>query len=392
MPKKTGVLFVGLNGSVATTVIAGLKLIQAGLGQARGMLTDEPLFARLNLISPSSLVFGGWDISGQNAYQSALENCVIKKENLQHIKKFLSGLYPYKAVIAHYDCPSLALHKNIKPKDNLEGYLESLIRDILRFKKEKGVSRVVLVDVTSAQKNLNLTFLHRDTAKFKKALKRNDRKSITSGMLYALAAIKTESAFVDFTSNRTLEAEAITNLASVARVPLAGKDGCTGQTLVKTVISHLLRVKNLRVIGWYSTNILGNNDGRVLSCPGYDRCKIEDKKGVLKPILGYNDFPHIVDINYYPPRGDDKEAWDNIDFRGWLDEPMALKINFLAKDSILAAPLIVDLIRLLEYAARKGNGGVQTQLSLFFKHPIGVEERAFFSLYRRFQEYYIRSH
>ena len=391
MSRKTGVLFVGLNGGVASTVIAGLLLAQKGLGLTRGMLTEEPLFDRLNLISPLQLVFGGWDTRAGNLYESAIANRVIKKERLEPIKKRLSSIVALKAVITRHDETSSSCGKNIKPDNTLQGHLESLIKDIRRFKKDNGLDTVVVVYTSSAQKYLSLTKIHRDRAEFQKALRRNNQSAITSGMLYALAAIETRSPFVDFTANRTLEVATLTDLAREKNVPVAGKDGCTGQTLLKTVIAHLLRTKDLRVIGWYSTNILGNNDGRVLTLPGHQMCKIEDKKSVLKPILGYNDFPHLVSINYYPPRNDDKEAWDNIDFLGWMDEPMSIKINFLAKDSILAAPLVVDLIRLLEHAARNKNGGIQKQLSLFFKYPIGVGERAFFKLNRLFEEYYTRA-
>ncbi|MCF6154490.1 MAG: hypothetical protein E3K36_04395 [Candidatus Brocadia sp.] len=172
------------------------------------------------------------------------------------------------------------------------------------------------------------------------------------------------------------------------KVPLAGRDGNTGQTLIKTVLGQMFKIRNLNLNGWYSTNILGNNDGLVLSMPEHRQTKMEDKLGVLEPVLGYNHFTHIVDIHYYPPRGDNKEAWESIDFSGWLGMPMSAKINWLGRDSILAAPLIIDLVRLMEFALRRGECGIQSQLAIYFKHPLGTSARGFSDQYMLLKNYY----
>lgn len=207
-------------------------------------------------------------------------------------------------------------------------------------------------------------------------------------MLYAYAAIEENCPFVDFTPNVTLETEALLELADIKNVPLAGRDGNTGQTLMKTVLGQMLKIRNLKLDGWYSTNILGNNDGKVLARNEHAEIKMRDKLGVLEPLLGYGDFDHTVNIEYFAPRGDNKEAWDSIDFLGWLDQSISVKINWLGRDSILAAPLILDLIRLLEYAQREGEKGIQSHLAMYFKNPLGTKTRGFFDQYKLFVDYY----
>nr|MBC8554266.1 inositol-3-phosphate synthase [Candidatus Brocadiales bacterium] len=222
---------------------------------------------------------------------------------------------------------------------------------------------------------------------FRKAITNND-EGLTSGMLYAYAAIEENCPFVDFTPNVTLETGALLELADVKNVPLAGRDGNTGQTLMKTVLGQMLKIRNLKLDGWYSTNILGNNDGKVLARNEHSEIKMRDKLGVLEPLLGYGDFDHKVNIEYFAPRGDNKEAWDSIDFLGWLDQSISVKINWLGRDSILAAPLILDLIRLVEYAQRKGEKGIQSHLAMYFKNPLGTKARGFYDQYKVFVDYY----
>ena len=221
-----------------------------------------------------------------------------------------------------------------------------------------------------------------------KILDEDNENLVTSSILYFWTAILTNSPYVDFTPNIALEIPALQKLASLKRIPYAGKDGNTGQTLLKTALAELFKARNLRIEGWYSTNILGNQDGYILNIPEHFETKLKDKLHVLEPILNYGDFTHIVDIRYYPPRGDNKEAWDNVDFIGWLNEKMSLKINWQGKDSILAAPLIIDLIRLIELASRLKKFGPQKQLSLYFKHPIGTNTYGFFQQHRNFVNYY----
>jgi myo-inositol-1-phosphate synthase len=206
--------------------------------------------------------------------------------------------------------------------------------------------------------------------------------------LYAYAGIETGCAFIDFTPNVTLDVPGVQELAVHSGVPIAGRDGSTGQTLMKTLLAEMLQARNLKLEGWYSTNILGNNDGMVLSRPEHREVKMHDKLSVLEPILGYNTFSHAVDITYYPPRGDSKEAWDSIDFIGWFSLPMTMKIDWQGRDSILAAPLVLDLCKHLQFALAKGAIGIQSHLAIYFKQPIGTGVLPFSVAVRRLKEYY----
>lgn len=387
--KKIGVLFIGLNGATGNTTVIGSKAILKGLGSTYGMLTETPLFSNIDLVNIEQFIFGGWDINYKNAYQAGIDNRVIRNELLERVKEDIIHIYPMKAVVTRYDIDLSPEENHIKDKNTLEEYLHELIDDIKNFKQQNNLDETIIVNLSSTQKYSEINRDHETIENFMKAISMNKTETITSGMIYALAAIETNSPFVDFTPNRTLEAPALQELAKQKGVPIAGKDGSTGETLIKTVIAHMLKIRNLKLIGWYSTNLIGNNDGRILSIPEHSKTKMIDKLRVLEPILGYSDFEHLVDIKYYLPRGDNKEAWENIDFIGWLNEPMCLKINWLGKDSILAAPLIIDLIRLLEYSHRIGESGIQKQLSIYFKHPIGTQIKGFFDQYKIFESYYI---
>lgn len=387
--KKIGVLFIGLNGATANTTIIGNKAIQKCLGSTYGMLTETSLFSGTDLVNIEQFIFGGWDINYKNSYQAGIDNRVIKNGLLEKVKEDIDNIYPMKAVLTRYDIDLSPEDTNIKDKNTLEQYLHELIGDIQNFKQKNNLDEAIIINLSSTQKYSEINSSHKTVENFMKAISMNKTEFITSGMLYALAAIQTNSPFADFTPNRTLEAPALQELAKQKKVPIAGKDGSTGETLIKTVIAHMLKIKNLKLIGWYSTNLIGNNDGRVLSMPEHGKTKMIDKLRVLEPILGYSDFEHIVDIKYYLPRNDDKEAWENIDFIGWLNEPMCMKINWLGKDSILAAPLVLDIIRLLEHAHRIGAHGIQKQLSIYFKHPVDTPVRGFFEQYKMLEDYYI---
>lgn len=386
--EKTGVLFVGLNGATANTTVAGSVALKKGLtNNCDGMLTETGLFSHISLVQFDQLIFGGWDVTSQNAYHAALSNKVLEPSLLEGLRAELEMLHPWKAVVTGHDVDSTKTAGNVMATASLQEGLDVLKRDIVSFKDRHTLEKVIVVYLASPLKHIELVDIHQDLSKFKRAIIDND-KSISSAMLYALAAIETGCPFVDFTPNVTLKVPALLQLAEERKVPLAGRDGNTGQTLMKTVLGQMFKIRNLRLNGWYSTNILGNNDGLVLSMPEHRQTKMEDKLGVLEPVLGYNHFAHIVDIHYYPPRGDNKEAWESIDFSGWLGMPMSVKINWLGRDSILAAPLILDLVRLLEYALRCGEYGIQSQLALYFKHPLGSSARGFFDQYMLLENYY----
>lgn len=291
-----------------------------------------------------------------------------------------------KALHTPHDVDETIASDYSKNGTSLQRRVDHLREEIASFKENNGLDGVVVIYLASPLKAQG-TGVYNTLEEFRKAIRDNDT-GLTSGMLYAYAAIEENCPFVDFTPNVTLETGALLELADINNVPLAGRDGNTGQTLMKTVLGQMLKIRNLKLDGWYSTNILGNNDGKVLARSEHAEIKMRDKLGVLEPLLGYGDFDHTVNIEYFAPRGDNKEAWDSIDFLGWLDQSISVKINWLGRDSILAAPLILDLIRLTEYAQRKGEKGIQSQLAMYFKNPLETEARGFYDQYKLFVDYY----
>ena len=386
--ERVGVLLVGLNGATANTTVAGSLALKMGLtDNCDGMITETELFSHIDLVRFNQFVFGGWDVNGYDAYKSARFNKVLEPWLIEDLRPGLEQIRPWKAVTTEHDVDAAKKADNVMIASSLQEGLNALKQDILSFKDQHHLDKAIVVYLASPLKQVKLKDIHEDLSKFRQALIDND-ESISSAMLYALAAIETGCPFVDFTPNVTLKIPAILQLAEIKNVPLAGRDGNTGQTLIKTVIGQMFKIRNLKLHGWYSTNILGNNDGLVLSMPEHRQIKMEDKLGVLEPVLGYNHFTHIVDIHYYPPRGDNKEAWESIDFSGWLGMPMSVKINWLGRDSILAAPLIIDLARLMEFSLRRGDYGIQSQLAIYFKHPLGASARGFFDQYMLLKNYY----
>jgi myo-inositol-1-phosphate synthase len=365
-----GVLFVGAGGAVASTVVAGVVAARRGIEEPIGMVTQDPRWSGLRLASLQDLRFGGWDIDGSDLAAAARRHRVVPPATLEAIGGELGAISPLAGVA--------------KPGRQAA---EQLIDDIARFRSQAGVERVVVVSLVSTAPPVDLGQpVLRDLDSFEAGLDADD-PAIPADALYAYAALRSGCAFLNFTPNVSVEVPAVLELAEEQRLPVAGKDGKTGQTLVKTVIGPMLAMRGLKLEGWYSTNILGNNDGKVLSDPEHVRSKIETKSGVLEEIFGHNDFDHIVRIDYFPPQGDAKEAWDSILFRGWLGERMSMRIDWQGKDSILAAPLIVDMVRLLDLAQGQGRAGPQDQLSCFFKAPYGSVEHNFFRQYEALVTY-----
>lgn len=388
--EKTGVLIVGLNGATANTTVVGTKILLKGLAPDYGMVTQSPFFSGHPLIKLEQLVFGGWDLDSLNASDSAVRNAVLEEKWIKAVRKDIEKIRPMKGIVTSHDVDFLKTHGHVRQVRNCRQKLDAITGDIRSFKKKHGLKKAVVVFLASPLKCVKPGRIHRDIKSLKAAIGKND-PAVTSGMLYALAAIETDCPYIDFTPNITLEIPALVDYAREKRVPLAGQDGNTGQTMMKTLIGQMLKIKNLRLNGWYSTNILGNMDGKVLSLPEHCVLKMKDKLDVLSAVLGYGGFDNIVDIHYYLPRGDNKEAWDNIDFLGWLGMPMSMKINWLGRDSILAAPLVLDLVKLVEYAHRKGEGGLLGHLAMFFKHPMGTHVRGFFDEYALLRDYYSKS-
>ncbi len=376
-------------GAVSTTTIAGVLAVRRGLAPPIGALTQmgtirlgkrtegrSPLIKDfVPIASLDSVVFGAWDIFEENAYEAAKTAGVLEADLLEKIRPELEVIKPMSAVfdrryVKRLDGP------NVKKGKSKKELADQLIEDMRRFKKENHCDRLVMVWCGSTEVFLTESPAHATLSAFEKALEAND-DSIPSSMIYAYAAIKEGMPYANAAPNLSADVPALLELAATTGSPLAGKDLKTGQTLIKTIIAPGLKARLLGVEGWYSTNILGNRDGEVLDDPESFKTKEESKKSVLDYILQpnlypelYKDLCHVVRINYYPPRGDNKEGWDNIDIFGWLNYKMQLKVNFLCRDSILAAPIVLDVALFLDLARRAGMEGIQEWLSFYFKSPM----------------------
>ncbi len=384
-----GVLLVGL-GAVSTTFIAGVYAIRRGIGKPIGSLTQmgtirlgkrtEGRVPKIKdfvpLASLQDLVFGAWDIFEDDAYEAALHAGVLEKELLALLESELREIKPMKAVFDQAYVRRLN-GPNVKTGRTKHELAEQLIEDIETFRARHRCARLVMIWCGSTEIYMEpRPEVHGSLEAFERGLKENS-PHIAPSMIYAYAALRCRVPFANGAPNLTVDIPALIELAQRNNVPIAGKDLKTGQTLLKTIIAPGLKARLLGLSGWYSTNILGNRDGEVLDDPESFRTKEESKRSVLDYILQpelypdlYKDFVHLVRINYYPPRGDNKEGWDNIDIFGWLGYPMQIKINFLCRDSILAAPLVLDLVLFLDLAQRCGMRGIQEWLSFYFKSPM----------------------
>jgi myo-inositol-1-phosphate synthase len=384
---KLGVLMPGL-GAVSTTFIAGVEAIKKGMAEPIGSLTQMSrirLGKRTENRNPkikdfvpladlNDLVFGGWDIYDRNVYEAAIKSGVLDKHLLDELKPELERIKPMKAVFDHSYVKKLN-GKNVKETVNKFDLALELMNDIENFKKENNCSRLVMIWCASTEKFIENCEAFENIKKFENALMENDER-ISPSMIYCYAALKSGIPFVNGAPNLTCDAPALRKLAKQERIPIAGKDFKTGQTLLKTILAPGLSARALGIKGWFSTNILGNRDGKVLDDPENCKTKEISKLSVLEDILQpdqnptlYGDVYHKVQINYYPPHGDNKESWDNIDIFGWLGYPMQIKINFLCRDSILAAPVVLDLVLLTDLAQRSNMSGIQEWLSFYFKSP-----------------------
>jgi myo-inositol-1-phosphate synthase len=389
---KLGVLLPGM-GAVATTFITGVVAVRRGLGQPIGSLTQmgtirlgkrtEKRIPKIKefveLADLNDLVFGGWDIFPEDVYSAALKAGVLKKDLLDQVKDEISQIKPWKAVFNKNYVKKLD-GDWVKQATNKYEYAQLLMEDIQNFKEKNKLDRLVMIWCASTEVFLKKHEVHETIESFEKAMKEN-HPAIAPSMIYAYAAIMSGVPFANGAPNLTVDIPALTELAKEKVVPIAGKDFKTGQTLMKTIIAPGLKARLLGLHGWFSTNILGNRDGEVLDDPESFKTKEESKLGVLDYILQphvypelYQGFYHKVRINYYPPRGDNKEGWDNIDIFGWLGYPMQIKIDFLCRDSILAAPIVLDLALFLDLAQRCRMKGIQEWLSFYFKSPMCAPE------------------
>ncbi len=385
---KLGVLTPGM-GAVSTTFMAGVELVRKGVAHPTGSLTQlatirlgkrtegrSPLIKEfVPLEKLDKMVFGGWDIFPDTAYEAAAKAGVLDAHHLGLAKSFLSRIQPMKAAFDQNYVKNLSGTNVKKGKTKYELALQ-IKDDIASFQKKSGVDRLVVIWCGSTEIYLTPEDVHQSAAKFVEGMKQN-HPAIAPSMLYAWAAITSGVPFANGAPNLTVDIPAMHELAQQHNVPLCGKDFKTGQTLLKTILAPGFKARMLGMNGWFSTNILGNRDGEVLDDPSSFKTKEESKLGVLEYILQPHLYPelygkihHKVRINYYPPRGDNKEGWDNIDIFGWLGYPMQIKVDFLCRDSILAAPIVLDLVLFLDLAQRAGLHGIQEWLSFYFKSPM----------------------
>ena len=387
---KLGILIVG-NGAVATTFMTGVLMARRGLAKPIGSMTqydkirvgqgDEKKYLKYGDIVPlaslSDIVFGCWDVYPQNAYQAAVYAEVLKREDIEPVRSELEQIVPMKAAFDKNYAKRLD-GTNIKECKTRWEMVEQLREDIRSFKKEKGCSRIVVLWAASTEIYVPVDEkIHYTLDALEQAMKADDRVHVAPSMCYAYAALSEGCPFILGAPNTSVDIPAMWQLAEQTRMPIAGKDFKTGQTLVKSGFAPIISTRCLGLSGWFSTNILGNRDGLVLDEPENFHTKEVSKLSTLETILKDDDQPdlyknyyHKVRINYYPPRNDNKESWDNIDIYGWMNYPMQVKINFLCRDSILAAPVCLDLCLLMDLAARAGKYGIQRFLSFFLKSPM----------------------
>ncbi len=389
---KLGVLIPGF-GAVSTTFIAGVTAVKKGLAEPIGSLTQMgtvrlgkrtekriPLIQDfVELADMHDLVFGGWDIFPDNVYQSALTAGVLEKDLLARVRKETEPIKPWKAVFDQRYVKKL-MGPHVKEARTKYDHAMLLMEDIRKFQEDNRLDRMIMVWCASTEIFMKRNPVHQSLAAFEKAMKDN-HEAVAPSMIYAYASLKSGVPFANGAPNLTVDIPALHELADMHNVPVAGKDFKTGQTLMKTILAPGLKARMIGLSGWFSTNILGNRDGEVLDDPESFKTKEESKLSVLEYILQpqvypalYKNFTHKVRINYYPPRGDNKEGWDNIDIFGWLGYPMQIKIDFLCRDSILAAPIVLDLVLFLDLAKRAGMKGIQEWLSFYFKSPMCAPE------------------
>jgi myo-inositol-1-phosphate synthase len=389
---KLGILLVGL-GAVSTTFVAGVEAIKRGLAKPIGSLTQMGTIRLGNrsegkspkikdfipLAELEDIVFGAWDIFHDNAFEAAMNAGVLEKDLLNQVSEQLASLKPMAAVFEQSYVKRIT-GENVKTGQSKMDLAEQLVAEIAKFKSDNNCDRLVMVWAASTEVYLEASAVHETLESFEKGLYDSD-PNIAPSMIYAYAALKSGVPFANGAPNLTVDIPALTKLADDLNVPICGKDFKTGQTLMKTILAPGLKSRMLGLEGWYSTNILGNRDGEVLDDPENFKTKEESKLSVLEHILQpevypdlYKGFSHVVRINYYPPRGDNKEGWDSIDIFGWLGYKMQIKVDFLCRDSILAAPLALDLALFMDLAQRSGLKGIQEWLSFYFKAPQSAPE------------------
>lgn len=376
-PRRVGMAVVGLGGAVATTAVAGLELLRSG-GDASGLplagleVDGRPVEEATGMVGYTDIVVGGWDLDGSDLRKAAELHGVLDHHQLEQAGAYLSSVTPWAAAGDADFCRNVT-GGNAVLAETRRAQVDAVRADLARFRAEHSLDGLVLVNLASTERWPDPAAPALQTVEaFEAGLDADDR-AITPAMVYAYAAIAEGAGYVNFTPSLAADVPALVAFAESRGVPVAGKDGKTGQTMMKTVLAPAFRSRALTVEGWYSTNILGNRDGLALEDPDSLESKLQTKGSVLDSILGYPVEDHVVRIDYYRPRGDQKEAWDAIDLVGFLGQRMQVKVDFQCRDSILAAPLAIELARLTDLAQQRGEGGVQTQLGWFFKAPMSPD-------------------
>jgi len=388
--EKLGILIPGM-GAVASTFVCGVIACNKGLSKPIGSMTQmgsirlgkraenrSPIIKDfVPVASMENLVFGGWDIEDENLYETSIRSKVLEKALLEELKSDLESIKVFKAVFDNKFVRRLS-GSWVKSGENKMDLANQVMDDIKEFNSNSGTKSNVMIWCGSTEIYIQPTDVHSSLEKFEEGL-RSNHEEIAPSMIYAYAALQMGIPFANGAPNLSVDIPALEELAAKTQTPIAGKDFKTGQTLMKTILAPGLKARQLGIKGWFSTNILGNRDGEVLDDPDAFKTKEESKLGVLDSILEpeknpdlYKDLYHKVRINYYPPRGDEKEGWDNIDIFGWLGYPMQIKVDFLCRDSILAAPIVLDLVLFLDLAKKTGMSGLQEWLSFYFKSPMSL--------------------
>ncbi len=365
MNEKLGVAVIGLGGAVATTAVAGIEMIKSGSNSLTGLPLAERDIA--GMAAYRDLEFGGWDLTEEDLGTCANRHGVLTENDLANGAGSMAGMKAWPAVGSTAHCANI--DGNNRMADGHRAAIDQIKNDLDEFRTSRGLDRVVVINLASTEKMPDEDAKSLASLDAFNAGLDVDDPAISPAMLYAYAAIDSGTPYANFTPSVAADVAPLAQFAGERGVPVAGKDGKTGQTFLKTVIAPALKERALHVDGWFSTNILGNSDGLALDDPKSLASKLGTKGSVLDDILGYQVEDHIIMIHYYKPRGDDKEAWDNIDLTGFLGQKMQLKLNFLCKDSILAAPLAIEIARCLDLAKTRGQGGIREELSLFFKLP-----------------------
>ena len=367
--RKFGIAVIGLGGAVGTTMVAGIELLKKGVIDTTGLpLANLDTELTVDLPNYENIVFAGWDLFGEHLAKAAEEHDVLTHKQFVAVEEELKKIKPWRAVENKDFLTNIEGENKFSQNTSHREIIEKIRKNLQEFKTE--CASAVVINLASTEKLADEgNEIFNSLASFEKALDENSQE-ISPAMLYAYAAIAEQIPYGNFTPSVSADIPALIEFAENKQVPVAGKDGKTGQTMIKSVLAPAFRTRALKVEGWFSTNILGNRDGLALSNEESLRSKIKTKSSLLDSILGYPVEDHLVDIRYYRPRGDNKEAWDNIDLRGFLNQPMQIKVNFLCKDSILAAPLAIEIARCLDLAKQRNEKGVLEEISIFFKMPM----------------------